>query len=297
MTACFGPAEPDPLHRSQVDRDLDRTSVLDFVAEDARRLRAKLGRFDQRKLDEYLDSVREVERMIRQPPEGLDANGELRRPRGIPDGYATHARLMGELMVLAFQSDSTRICTFMLANAGSNRTYPDINVREGHHSLSHHDGDKDKIAQITRINRYHTEMFGHVLRRLKETPEGESTLLDNTMLVYGSGISDGNRHNHDELPIVVAGGGCGAVAGGRHVRVPDNTPPGQSLSDHARTMPELPLTSSATARESWTFFKGDRGSHLGRFSRRNEKRHNEVPHSKRRNQNQEAQSKCRVSPK
>jgi len=220
----FGSEDPNGLHRSQASRDRDRASVLDFVAEDARSLRSQLGKGDQHKLDEYLESVREVERAIQQPSDGTGVDGHIRRPRGIPEDYAQHVRLMGELMVLAFQTDSTRICTFMVANAGSDKAYPEIDIHMGHHTISHHQDDAEKQAQISRINRYHTDLLGYILRRLKATPDGETTLLDNTMLVYGSGISDGNRHNHDDLPILLAGGGCGAIDGGRHIRVADDTP-------------------------------------------------------------------------
>ena len=131
---------------------------------------------------------------------------------------------MSDLMVLAFQTDSTRVCSFMLANAGSDRKYSEIDIRQGHHQLSHHQGDQEKQEKIARINRFHVEQFAYLLRRLKTTVEGEGTLLDNSMLVYGSGIADGNRHNHNDLPILLAGGGGGEIDSGRHVRYAKDTP-------------------------------------------------------------------------
>ena len=148
----------------------------------------------------------------------------LTRPAGIPGDYAAHIRLMEDLLVLAFQGDVTRISTLVIANEGSNRSYPFIEVAEGHHELSHHGDDAKKHEKIKKINRFHITQFAHLLERLKGIKEGDGTLLDNCMIVYGSGIGDGNRHNHDDLPILLAGKACGTIRAGRHIRYPSNTP-------------------------------------------------------------------------
>ncbi len=205
-----------------------RQSILDLVAEDAKDLRLKLGTPDQRKLDEYLVGVRELEERIAKagkeqfkevpPPKGVE------RPSGVPREYEDHIRLLTDLLVLAFQGDLTRIATFVYANDGSNRPYRTVGVPEGHHDLSHHGGNKEKLAKIAKINRFHTTQYAHLLRRLKGVKEGDGTLLDQCMIVYGSGIGDGNRHNHDELPILLAGKGGGTLTPGQHVRFPRETP-------------------------------------------------------------------------
>lgn len=217
----------DDADKSRQQREFFRQSLLDFVNEDARRLRNQLGRADQRKLDEYLTGVREIERRIQRsesgarPTQGLS---DLTKPAGIPDDYAEHIRLMCDMMLLAFQGDLTRISTCMFARAGSNRSYREIGVPDGHHDLSHHGGDAAKHAKIRQINRYHVAQFAYFLERLKEIPEGDGTLLDNCMIVYGSGISDGNRHNNENLPVILAGSGGGEIDSGRHVRYDEETP-------------------------------------------------------------------------
>ncbi|MCA9245833.1 MAG: DUF1552 domain-containing protein [Planctomycetales bacterium] len=209
-------------------RERHRRSVLDFALADAKRLHARLGSADQRKLDEYLTSVRELERRVDRETddETYVAEGDrpLARPKGVPGDFGAHARLMGDLMAMAFQLDLTRVATFMLADAGSNRNYRTIDVPEGHHQLSHHGNDEEKMQKIQKIDRFHIEQFAHLLRRLKSIREGDGTLLDHSMIVYGSGISDGNRHRHNDLPILLAGRGNGTIATGRHVRYDDDTP-------------------------------------------------------------------------
>ena len=148
----------------------------------------------------------------------------ITKPAGIPTDYKEHLHLMSDMLVLAFQADLTRIATFIFANDGSNRSYRFIGVPDGHHDLSHHGGNKEKLGKISQINRFHIEQFAYLLGRLKGVREGDGTLLDNCMLVYGGGISDGNRHNHDELPILFAGKGGGTIKTGRHVRYPKETP-------------------------------------------------------------------------
>ena len=200
----------------------------DLVGEDAQRLRKRLGGADRNKLEEYLTGVREVEQRIQKAEArraaGEDPAADFDVPHGYRDDRTLHTRLMCDLMVLAFQTDSTRIATFMLANGGSNATYPFAGVPEAHHPISHHGGDKHKIAQIRKINRYHVEQLAYLLDRMRQVKEGDGTLLDNAMVVYGSAISDGNRHNHDELPILLAGRGGGTIRTGRHVRYPRWTP-------------------------------------------------------------------------
>jgi hypothetical protein len=146
------------------------------------------------------------------------------RPLGIPADYQEHLRLMGDLLVLAFQCDLTRIATFVFANDGSNRSYRTVGVSDGHHDISHHGGDLAKQEKIQKINRFHTAQLAYVLQRLKAIPEGNGTLLDHCMIVYGSGISDGNAHSHDDLPILLAGKANGTIQTGRHIRLPGETP-------------------------------------------------------------------------
>ncbi len=138
------------------------------------------------------------------------------KPTGIPEGYQEHIRLMFDLLALAFQTDSTRIATFMLAHDGSNRPYPFIGVSDGHHDLSHHENKEEKKQKIAKINQFHTTQLAWFLEKLKSMKEGNGTVLDNSMIVYGSGIGDGNRHNHDDLPVLLAGGGGGTLQPGRH---------------------------------------------------------------------------------
>ncbi len=204
-------------------RSARRRSVLDLVREQARGLSQRVGAQDARKLDEYLSGVRELERRIEfnsRARAGAVAGQE--RPKTSPEPFDEHARTMAELLALALKSDSTRIATWMLANEGSNRSYPEHGVAEGHHELSHHGGDTGKLAKIAAINRAHVGALAHLLQALDQ-PEGERNLLDSCRIAYGSAISDGDRHNHDELPILVAGGGP-ALPSGRHVRLAKPTP-------------------------------------------------------------------------
>jgi hypothetical protein len=217
----FGSGETDVT----AERKKYRQSVLDFVLNDANRLRTRMGTTDRRKMDEYLSAIRELElRISRHEDQAKQFKPDMEQPGGVPEDYAEHIRLLGDLMVLAFQSDSTRICTFVFANEGSNRNYRAIDVPEGHHDLSHHGNDEAKLEKIRQINRFHTTQLAYVLEKLKAIPEGDGTLLDNCMIVYGSGIGDGNRHNHDDLPILLAGRGGGTITPGRHVEYSKETP-------------------------------------------------------------------------
>jgi hypothetical protein len=206
-------------------RDRDRKSVLDFVADDTRHLQGRLGSGDRRKLDEYLTGVRELEQRIeRAQPVAEVGQARMARPTGVPQNYQEHARLLADLVALAFRADLTRVVTFVLGNDGSNRSYREVGVPDGHHDLSHHGSDPAKHAKLKVINRYHVAQFAYLLDRLKAAPEGGGTLLDNCLVVYGSGISDGDRHNHDDLPILLAGRGGEAIRPGRHVRYAPGTP-------------------------------------------------------------------------
>lgn len=205
--------------------DRRRKSVLDFVSDDVRQLEAKLGAADRRKLDEYLTGIRAIEHRLERARPSIDAAGtKLRRPLGIPADYREHLRLMADLLVLAFQTDSTRIATLVFGNDGSNRSYSTIGVPDGHHDLSHHGGDPERQKRIAAINRFHVEQLAYLLERLKSIREGPGRLLDHCLIVYGSGISDGNAHGHDNLPILVAGRANGTVKPGRHIRYPRETP-------------------------------------------------------------------------
>jgi uncharacterized protein DUF1552 len=223
----FGGGVSGEAVEARARREKAQKSVLDFIREDAARLRGRLGADDQKKLGEYFEGVREIEKRIEKAQASRDKPVKLPRfekPDGIPRDYAEHIRLMGDLMVLAFQADLTRVATFMLANEGSNKSYAAIGVSEGHHELSHHGGDKEKQAKIKKINLFHLQQVAYILGKMRAVKEGGETLLDRSMVVYGSGISDGNAHNHDELPILVLGKAGGTLKTGRHIRYPKNTP-------------------------------------------------------------------------
>jgi len=203
-------------------RRAEQKSILDAVAHRLTRLKADLGVQDGRKLDEYSEAIRDVERRIQLAEHQSDRElPVVEQPAGIPRTFEEHAKLMFDLQVLAYQADLTRVITFMLANETSQRAYPEIGVPDAHHPLSHHGGDKEKIAKLDKVNQYHALLFSHYLNRLATTPDGDATLLDRLTLLYSSGMSDGNTHNHHDLPTLLIGGG---LRGGRHVRVPAFTP-------------------------------------------------------------------------
>jgi len=194
-------------------------SLLDWVREDTARLQRQLGPSDRGKVSQYLDTVREVERRI-QKAEAVTADSELPdldRPVGVPASYADHARLMFDLQVLAFQGDVTRVITFQLARETSNRTYPEIGVPEAHHPLTHNGGNPEMLAKVARINAFHVSLFAYFLEKMRSTPDGDGSLLDHTMCLYGSGMGNPDKHDHTDLPILVAGGGM-HPKGGRHIR-------------------------------------------------------------------------------
>jgi hypothetical protein len=221
----FRDGDPDESAAAKAARLARKKSVLDFVRDDAHRLDQRLGTGDRRKLDEYLTSIREVERRVDQAAsgEGHDVPDSA-RPAGVPDTYAAHLRLMSDLLVLALRTDVTRIATFSFANEGSNRAYGFLGVPEGHHTLSHHGNDPKMQRQIQLINRFHVEELAHFVEQLRATQEHDTDLLERSMILYGSGIGDGNRHNHDELPVLLLGRAGGRIESGKHLRFPHDTP-------------------------------------------------------------------------
>ena len=203
-----------------------KASMLDRVKSDISRLQRELGSSDRIKVDQYLDSVREVERRIQIAETGVAENPapDFERPVGVPAAYADHAKLMFDLQVLALQADITRVITFQLARETSTRSYNEIGISEPHHPLTHHGNDPVKIGKMAKINEYHVSLFAYLLEKLKATPDGDGSLLDHSMYMYGSGMGNPNAHDHTNLPILVAGGGGGKLKGGRHVRYAEPTP-------------------------------------------------------------------------
>jgi len=203
-----------------------KASLLDWFNEDIARLQRNLGPGDRARVSHYLETVREVERRIQKAEADTADNPlpDLDRPVGVPAAYADHARLMFDLQVLALQGDVTRVITFQLARETSNRTYPEIGVPDPHHPLSHHGNDPEKIARMAKINQFHVSLFAEFLGKLKATPEGNGTLLDHSLYLYGSGIGNPNVHDHSNLPILVAGGAACGMKGGRHIKFAKPTP-------------------------------------------------------------------------
>jgi hypothetical protein len=203
-----------------------KASLLDWVREDTTRLQQKLGPEDRTRVGQYLETVREVERRIQKAEAGTtdDQLPDLDRPVGVPAAYADHARLMFDLQVLALQGDVTRVITFQLARETSNRTYTEIGVPDPHHPLTHHGNDAEKVAKMAKINAFHVSLFAYFLEKLKATPEGDGSLLDHSIYLYGSGMGNPNVHDHTNLPVLVAGGGGGKIKGARHIKYAEPTP-------------------------------------------------------------------------
>ena len=214
----FG-SSSSPLDRqAQLKRRALNKSILDFALESARGFNSRLSKLDQDKLDEYFSSLRELEQRIEREEKNWDQLPSIKTPEGIPNNYSEHLKIMFDMMVLAFQSDSTRISSFLLAHDGSNRSFRDIGVPEGHHSLSHHKNDPEKIKKLAKIDQFYSEQFAHFLHKLSTTKEVDGTrLLDHCMIVFGGGISDGNRHRHSDLPVLLAGGQAHGLTNGRHI--------------------------------------------------------------------------------
>jgi hypothetical protein len=208
------------LQRIKRDR-----SILDSVTNKAARLRRELGPADRNKLTEYLDAVRDVEHRIQTAEKQTDRElPTLERPIGIPETFTDHARMMFDLQVLAYQTDLTRVITFMVGREFGGRTYREIGIPEGYHALTHHQYNAEKIAKVIQIQTYHAKHLAYYLDKLKNTPDGDGSLLDHMVLLYGGGLSDGNSHLHDNLPVMIAGGASGKLKGGRHIRVTKDTP-------------------------------------------------------------------------
>ena len=221
----FGDGETtDATARLKMMRE-DR-SLLDFIRGDVARLSPELGSRDKGKLDEYLEGIRDIERRI-QRAEQQSATMKLptlERPSGIPEEFEEHAKLMADLMVIAFQTDMTRVISFMMAREGSNRSYRSIGIADGHHSVTHHQNDPEKIAKTIKIDELHVKSLAYLVDRMDKTKDGDGTLLDHSLLLYGSSISDGNAHTHHDLPLVLVGGAGCNIKGGRHIRYPKETP-------------------------------------------------------------------------
>ena len=202
-----------------------RSSLLDSFDDDIARLKGVVGTVDRARVDQYLDSIREVERQIQRAEAAASDNllPDLDRPVGVPQSFGDHAKLMFDLQALAFQADITRVVTFQLTRELSNRTYPEIGVPDPHHPTSHHGGDPEKLAKIAKINTFHVSLFAEFLQKLQAMPEGDGTLLDNTVYLYGSGMGNSSLHDHVNLPILVAGGAATGMRGGRHIRYENGT--------------------------------------------------------------------------
>jgi hypothetical protein len=202
-------------------------SILDFVTQDINRALAQVGTTDRTKLAEYLDGIRDAERRIQRAEEQASSAQDLpkmERPANAPARYDEQAKLMFDLQVLAFQTDMTRVITFQMSHEKSERAYREIGIDEGHHALSHHQGDVGMMAKTARIDLFQSQLFAHFLEKLRATRDGDGTLLDHSAILYGSGLSDGNLHKSTDLPILLVGGGSGRVKGGRHVGYPMDTP-------------------------------------------------------------------------
>ena len=205
--------------RLQEDR-----SILDFVAEDISRLDTRLGPGDRRKMQEYVEAVRDIERRIQKAEQHGRELPAVDKPQGIPDSFEEHAKLMFDLMAIAYQADLTRVVTFLMGREVSVRTYPEVGVPEPHHPVSHHGDRPEQLEKNAKINTFHVQLFAHLLERLRSTPEGDGSLLDHSMITYGPGFSDPNRHWPKQVPVVLAGSGAGQIKGGRHIRFPDDRP-------------------------------------------------------------------------
>lgn len=219
----FGDGGPPDARRAELRRN---ASILDWVVKDLASLQRTLGPGDRSKVDEYVDTVREVERRIQRAEQQTSASPlpTLERPASVPEAWEDHVKLMFDLQVLALQADLTRVITFQLARESSTRTYPQIGVPEPHHPISHHTNNPEKLAKLAKINAYHVSLFGYLLERLRATPDGDGTLLDHTAYLFGSGMGNPDLHDHQNLPIVLARGGAGGVKGGRHVKFAEMTP-------------------------------------------------------------------------
>jgi hypothetical protein len=215
-----GGSAADRLARIDGDR-----SILDAVTKEATGLQAKLGPQDRLKISEYLENVREIERRIQKASQQVDPNMKLpEQPAGIPFSYDEHVGIMYDLLALAYQANISRVFTFMMAREVSNRTYPQVGVHDGHHATSHHQNRADKIEKLVKIQNFHLTLFAKFVEKLNTTQDGDGSLLDHSLILYGSNMSNSNAHNHFPLPTLVLGGGAGSMKGGHHIKQPDHTP-------------------------------------------------------------------------
>ena len=211
--------------QERVKRNKFRRSILDFVSEDTRKLERDLGPTDRRKLDEYLSSIREIERQIeRAEKDNAHINPGMPEPYGVPADFAEHFKLMTDMLTVALRTDMTRVFTFLVTREGTSRSYREIGIPDGHHPLTHHRNDPALMEKVTQINTYHVQQFAGWVEKLKSIPDGDGKLLDNCMIVYGAGLCDGNKHNHEDLPTLIAGRGGNYIKPGRRVVVRRETP-------------------------------------------------------------------------
>jgi hypothetical protein len=220
----FGKGRPmSPEEREKENRF--RRSILDFVIDDTHKMQSNLGPTDRRKLDEYLTSIREIERQLeRAEKDNAQLEPTLDKPYGIPADFAEHFKLMTDMITVAFQADQTRVVTFLVTREGSSRAYREIGIPDGHHPLTHHRNDPAMMEKVAQINAYHVQQFATWIQKLKASKEGDSNLLDNSMIVYGAGLSDGNRHTHEDLPTLIAGRGNQYIKPGRRIVYRKETP-------------------------------------------------------------------------
>ncbi len=231
----FGDIDTSLAPDVRARRLLYRRSILDLVGERTTELSANLGPADKRKLDEYLSSIREIEQRIERAEKDMTGlTPSIDKPTGIPVLYADYVKLMFDLQVLAFQTDSTRIVTMMMGREGSMRTYPEISVPDPHHPLTHHRNNKEWIEKVAQINVMHMQLFAGFIQKMKDTPDGDGSLLDHSMIVYGSGLSDGNRHTHEDLPVLMVGRGGGFRTRQPH-RLPEGHADDEPVPDAARS--------------------------------------------------------------
>jgi hypothetical protein len=225
--------------KDRAERRAEDRSILDWIATDMAKLKSALGATDRARLSDYLDNLREIERRI-QRVEAYNSSGAPRdlpeAPIGVPDSFEEHVKLLFDLQVLAFQSDTTRVFAFKLGRDASNRVYPDSGVTTAFHSASHHQAREDRIMQFAKINRYHVSMIPYFLKKLQDTPDGDSNLLENSLIIYGSPMGDSNVHNHKRCPLFFAGHAGGKLKGGVHIKTPDATPMANALLSAAQLL-------------------------------------------------------------
>jgi hypothetical protein len=220
----FGDSNDNSLAAKEA-RLFEERSILDSLLTEVARLQKTLPQHDRQKIDQYLDAIRDAERRIEIAEHSNIELPQMERPAGgIPDTFAEHARIMFDLQLMAFQTDITRVITFMMSREVSPRSYPELGIPDPHHGLSHHQDNPRQMEKLAQVNRHHVEQLAYFMDKLSNTQDGEQSLLENIVMLYGCGISDGNKHLHTDLPVLLAGGGSGTLQGGRHIRVTEETP-------------------------------------------------------------------------